>query len=344
MNDVFKGMIRTPTLILLFSIVGLTSACRNKESTNQTVSFANQSTKPIPVIFDTDIGNDIDDTWALLQLIRSPELDVKLIVTATGDTELRAKVTAKYLEVSGKANLPIGIGVRGVGGVDNQKPWVEGYDLSDYPGQILEDGVQAMIDAIRSSEEVVTLLVVGPATNIKAALKRAPDIAPKCKFIGMHGSIDIGYGGKAEPAAEFNVRADVPAFEAVLHADWHSIEITPLDSCGIIYLEGERYQRLFRSDDPALGALFENYQIFAERVTWMKVDYYDTRSTTLFDCVAVYMAYSREHLVYEDIPLVVDDQGMTLRDANGPTVKIAIGWKNQDAFLNHLTQRLEGSE
>ena len=65
------------------------------------------------------------------------------------------------------------------------------YELSDYPGPIFEDGIQAMIDVIRASEEIVTLLVVGPATNIKVALERAPDIASKYKFIGMHGSVNV---------------------------------------------------------------------------------------------------------------------------------------------------------
>ena len=50
----------------------------------------------IPVILDTDIGNDIDDTWALGQLLNSPELDLKLVLTSTGDTEYRARVAATF--------------------------------------------------------------------------------------------------------------------------------------------------------------------------------------------------------------------------------------------------------
>jgi hypothetical protein len=52
----------------------------------------------VPVILDTDIGDDIDDSWALPLLLRSPELDVKLITTATGDTTYRARLTARLLE------------------------------------------------------------------------------------------------------------------------------------------------------------------------------------------------------------------------------------------------------
>ena len=48
----------------------------------------------IPVILDTDIGNDIDDTWALGMLLNSPEFDLKLLLTSTGDARYRAKVAA----------------------------------------------------------------------------------------------------------------------------------------------------------------------------------------------------------------------------------------------------------
>lgn len=67
--------------------------------------------KRIPVILDTDIGGDIDDTWALAMLLNSPELDLKLVVTDTGNTTYRAKVAAKLLEVAGRTDVPIGIGL-----------------------------------------------------------------------------------------------------------------------------------------------------------------------------------------------------------------------------------------
>src|SRR4030042_1697352 len=60
--------------------------------------FACASVGPKPVIFDTDICDDIDDTWALGVLLQSPELDCKLITTAVRDTEAKAKVVAKFLQ------------------------------------------------------------------------------------------------------------------------------------------------------------------------------------------------------------------------------------------------------
>lgn len=314
----------------------------------KTVETVAKEAKPpvdkIPVILDTDIGTDIDDTWALLHLLNSPELEVKLVVTATGNTTHRAELTAKFLEVAERTDIPIGIGIQGEGGVDNIKTWVEDYSLEDFPGTLYQDGVQALIDHIHASPTPVTLLVIGPATNIKEALERDPSIAPKCRFIGMHGSINIGYEGKRTPANEYNVRADVPAFQAVLNADWLKIEITPLDTCGEIVLDGSRYKRLYNSDTPTLISLFENYKIFTQLVSWTKIDFFKTRSTVLFDCVAVYMAYSKEGLNYESIPLSVTKDGATIRDPEGRPVDVALSWNDKKSFLNHLAHRLDSEK
>ncbi len=65
----------------------------------------------MPVIFDTDIGDDIDDTWALALLLRCPELDVKLVVGDYGKPVYRARLLARMLQTAGRQDIPIGIGV-----------------------------------------------------------------------------------------------------------------------------------------------------------------------------------------------------------------------------------------
>ena len=67
--------------------------------------------KPIPVILDTDIGNDIDDNWALGLLLKTPELAPKLVLSCTGDTEYRALVAAKFLDRAGRPEIPVAVGV-----------------------------------------------------------------------------------------------------------------------------------------------------------------------------------------------------------------------------------------
>ncbi len=67
--------------------------------------------KKIPVILDTNLGTDIDDSWAIAYMLKCPELDVKLITTATGDTTYRAKLCARLLRAGGRTDVPIGIGI-----------------------------------------------------------------------------------------------------------------------------------------------------------------------------------------------------------------------------------------
>ena len=88
----------------------------------------------IPVILDTDIGTDIDDTWALAMMLNSPELDIKLITSATLDTYERAKIIARILEIAGWTDIPIGIGIKKDEKPLPQSPWVADYDLNSYPG------------------------------------------------------------------------------------------------------------------------------------------------------------------------------------------------------------------
>ena len=301
----------------------------------------------IPVILDTDIGTDIDDTWALAQLLRSPELDPRLILTGAGNIDFRTAVTARYLQVSGRTDVLIGRGVQAwdtASSHRNQEPWIKGYDLASYPGEILEDGVGRMIEVIESSPMPVTIIAIGPAVNLAAALARAPGIAARCRLVGMFGSFDVGYDGAKIPSAETNVRLVPDAFRQVMAAPWLDVLITPLDTCGLAILDGENYRRIWSATtDPMMRALIENYCLFAPRVTWMHCDFFAVRSTVLFDCVAIYLAYAEGLVEIETVRFTITDDGFTRRDANGPyTARVALRWRNLAAFHDHLTSRLLG--
>lgn len=295
---------------------------------------------PMPVVLDTDIGSDIDDTWALAHVLKSPELDLQMVLCATGNTRYRGRVAAKMLEGAGRTDVPVALGPADGSYHEYQRPWVEDYRLDAYPGTVHQDGIAAFIDLVRNADRPVTLIAIGPLPNVEEALRRAPDIAPKIRFVGMQGSIDRGYGEGSEPVAEANVRGDVEAFRAALQADWRSFKIAPLDTADPVVLRGPRYEHLKQSDDPVLNAVFDNYQIWADRVTWEDVDYFDERSSTLFDVVAVYMAYSHDYLDLQTLPLTVTDDGFTRRDADGAPARVAMAWTDLDAFFDHLTRRL----
>ena len=86
----------------------------------------------IPVVLDTDIGLDVDDVWALAFLLNCPELDIKLITTATGDTGYRAKIVAKLLQIAGREDIPIGVGIPLDDSPKTHAAWLGDFSLSDY--------------------------------------------------------------------------------------------------------------------------------------------------------------------------------------------------------------------
>lgn len=294
--------------------------------------------KKIPVIFDSDIGGDIDDTWALVYLMKCPELDVKLLVTDAGNTIYRARIMAKMMDVFGRSDMPIGIGRKPDNRPGNQSEWIEDYKLSQYKGPIREDGVQAIIDTIHASPDPVTVIAVGGVPNVAAALQRDPTIVRNARFVGMHGSIYRGYSNNPKPTAEANVRTAPQALATVFAAPWEC-SVTPLDTCGLVVLSGKKYQQVYNCKKPEVRALMENYKIWSPGWAPNKGGR-DKRSSTLFDPVAVYMAYSEELVKMKPLPIKVTDKGMTVVDKSQRAVRCALQWTDLSAFEDELVRRI----
>lgn len=302
--------------------------------------MCNKCSDKIPVILDTDLGSDIDDMWAIAMMLNSPEFDIKLIVTANGNTLYRAKIIAKFLEKCGRTEIPIGIGIQLSDQIEAQGKWVESYELESFPGKIHSDGVGAMIDAISNSPVPATLVSIGPVTNIAAALERVPEIAHNAKFVGMQGSVHKGYMGSSDIVAEYNILCDVKACQKVFTAPWDML-ISPVDTCGLVQLKGDKYRKMKACKSKIITSLMENYKIWDkdyEGETYSKG--YDTESTILYDTVAVYLAYCEDLLWIEEIGIRVNDDGFTVIDDTAKKIRCATGWKDLEAFEDLLIDRL----
>lgn len=308
--------------------------------------------KPLPVkpkitILDTDIGTDIDDSWALALLLASPELDLRLITTVSGDVRYRAGLCAGLLAAAGRTNIPIGLGIGGDLKVPAalQGPLLAGVGeeaaLNAHPC-VIDDGVEAMIQTIMEAEDEVTVIGIGPFTNIAKAIRKRPEIVQRARFVGMCGSVRIGYRGSETASAEYNVFADIAAAQAVLSAAW-DITISPLDSCGHVLLAGEDYQRFynFATGHPNSTAA----EVMAHYRQWLSAlkapaDQLVRRSTTQYDAVAVYLAISEAGLEMEKLPIRVTDEGLTRLDETGRLMAVATGWRDRAAFDQMFIERL----
>lgn len=305
----------------------------------QAAETGSVSAKRTPVILATDIGDDIDDTWALGLLLKSPELDLKLVVGEYGKPQYRAKLLAKFLRTVEHGDIPVGVGMdiepRGEG---PQAAWVKDFELSAYPGKVYSDGVQAMIEVVLASKEPVTIIAIGPIPNVAAALAREPKIATRARLVGMYGSVRMGYDGGKTVSAEWNVKADPKACQRAFTAPW-DIVITPLDTCGRVTLEGARYRRIRDSKDLIAATVIENYRLWSQANHQAK-EAAEQHSSVLFDTVAVYLACRQDLCRMERLGIRVTDDGFTRIDDQAKSVSVATDWKSLDGFKDFLAGRL----
>lgn len=304
--------------------------CFAAESTPQDAINRGDSIKRIPVILDTDIGDDIDDTWALAMLLRRPEVEVKLIVTAREDTVAKARLVAKMLTRLDRTDIPIGIGIKQSDNLVNQAKWLGDFDFKEYSGKVIQDGVQALIDCVMKQDAPITICAIGPQTNLAEAVSREPAIAAHARIVAMAGSVFMGYNGNSSRMAEVNIMLDIPAARKVLAAPWEII-YAPLDVCGDIVLHEAQYTKVMESSLPAAKVVVENYDLWSNRDKFP-----DKGTSTLYDTSAAYLVFDESCCRIETHNITIDDAGYTIPSAEGHPVRCALGWKDREAFEQML--------
>ena len=218
---------------------------------------------------------------------------------------------------------------------------MEGYELETYPGSVHSDGVGAIVDTIMQAPAPVTVIGIGPLPNIAAALQREPKMTENSRFVGMHGSIRRGYLGSPKPSAEYNVAQFPKAAQTVFTTPW-DITLTPLDTCGLISLADSKFKAVRDCPDPLTAAVIENHRNWLADVDWPHLKELDAerQSSTLYDTVAVYLAFAEELLEIETIKVRVNDRGQTRIDEDGQAIRCATSWKDLGSFQDLLVERL----
>ena len=239
-------------------------------------SLAFAQTKPIPVIFDTDIGDDIDDALALALALQSPELDVRLVTTVADDVDSRTRLAWKELGLFGRQDIPLATGA--------PEPLLD----PRLPDKAAQFGILTAADAppasahARAADRIIevlmgsrvkmTLIPVGPLTNIALALREEPRIKDKVERIVL-------MGGAYYPARrEYNIYRDRIAAQIVFRSGIPIIGVG-LDVTEKCKLEGADLERLKNANNPATQFLYRLIQL------WQKDN--PDRLPTLHDPLAV---------------------------------------------------------
>jgi len=280
------------------------------------------------VILDTDIGDDIDDAFALALLLRSPEVKVLAVTTAFGDTHLRARLASRLVKEAGDPGIPVYAGVETPPKTTfTQAKWARQTPDHSYP-----DAIAFILDAIRRSPGEITLIEIAPESNIGALLARDPATFRKLKrVVLMGGSIYRGYDDVASrhPDAEWNIEADIPAAQALFNSGV-PLYVMPLDSTQM-KLDAARQAEIFGIAAPLTDALKELTH------EWSMSTHNAT--PTLYDAVAAGYAIHPELCPTTPMRIVVDARGYT-KKVEGPANARACLKSDADEFFRFLVPRL----
>ena len=292
------------------------------------------SPKPQLVILDTDIGDDIDDAFALALVLKSPELKLLGITTAFGDTELRARLLDRYLGAVGRGDIPVAAGVP----TSHNNVFTQAAYADRAPNRKHANAVEFLLSQIRAHPGQITLIAIGPLFNIQAAIERDPATFRKLKrVVLMGGSIYRGYDdgktGAHRPAdAEWNIARD-PAGARVLLAAGVPVFMMPLDSTQI-HLEAKEREKIFAYGSPLTDQLTLLYH------QWMALSEWYPAGPTLFDPVAVAYAVRPNLCPATPMRLQVDDKGFTRPVEGAPNAQVCLH-SDEKGFINLLLERID---
>lgn len=307
---------------------------------------------PRPVVIDTDPG--IDDALAIMLALASPELDVRAVTTVGGNTGLAntTENALRLLHLLGRDDVPVGAGadtplVRRDSRPDESTHGADGFGgvhLPAAPRTADERGaVQLLVDVVEASAEPVTLIALGPLTNVAALIAARPDVAARLERIVLMGG-GARVLGNMTPAAEFNIYVDPHAADVVFRSG-APIVVMPLDVTHKALTTAARIEAI-RSLGTRVGdaaaALLEFFERFDE-------EKYGTDGGPLHDpCVIAYLLrpelFTGRHCNVEveissELTMgmtVVDWWGVTDRPKNAMVMRDI----DADGFFTLLTDRL----
>ena len=194
----------------------------------------------LPVVLDGDFGPD--DMMALLYLLEVPDVEVVAVtVSGTGLAHCPqgAENAAAILSHVGHAAIPVACGqpnpIAGVNAFPEE--WREGADglaaslgVTPVPDAAVGDAVDLLIETIATSDRPVHLLVLGPMTNIAAAIDAEPQVVENmARIVAMGGALEVGGSVAPSYRAEWNLWVDPVAANTVLDSGV-PVEMVPLDA------------------------------------------------------------------------------------------------------------------
>ena len=268
----------------------------------------------VPLLVDTDFGSYLDDALALALAVASPDVELRGVTTSGGDAENRAWMVCRFLDAAERREVPVAWG---------RPPQSEGkveamYQYRYHPAllygrmgkPIEDDACELMYRELKARPGEITLVVLGPQTNVARLLEKHPDAGPWIKrLVIMGGALGIPYGKRPlEP--EWNIKSDVVAAKAVLAAGL-PVTYVPLDVRSAHSLGYPQKHRLY-----AAQTLLTQQMLLLDQLD-------ENDRPLLDDAVAMAAAIDPERVAASEKAISIDDRGLMQTTEDKPNGRVA---------------------
>lgn len=318
------------------------------------------------IVLDTDPGvgirgTDADDPLALMLALTDPRLELLAVTTVFGNTppRLGARGAAAVLAAAGRSDVPVGTGLdRPLSG---RLPAVlaEAYaGERGRPGRIPlppeptgPGAVPLLIDTVRAHPGEVTVITIGPMTNLAAALLQAPDLRDLIRnvvFMGGALGLDPTYGrGNVTPVAECNIWFDPAAADLVFSSglDLTMVGLDVTNPAKGVVLTDEQLRGVDRDASPLAPLLLDVCATYLEAPMFALAGH---GGCVLYDPLAVAVAADPGVGVLEPMTLAVETAGtlttgqtVPVRDAP-PNVRVCVDVDGEPLVAAMLATILTG--
>jgi inosine-uridine nucleoside N-ribohydrolase len=335
MNDLDFKSLRHFTLILVLIVFLQLAGCANKSLTPDPGLV--QIETPKPVIFDTDMAHE--DMFAALFLLSHPNLDLKAItVSGTGEAHCGPGVSNALglVTVSGHKDIPVACGRETPLAGNHVFPaeWRQAVDNA-YGIEIPSGGAASdlsasdlIIDILQKSNETITIVAVGPLTNIAEALQKSPGISANIREIYIMGGAvetegNVGNSGVniQNKYAEWNIYID-PVAANIVFKSGIPIILIPLDATDDVPVTRDFYKALAKNRNTPVAKLV--YDLLTANL-----DFVDSGGFQFWDSLTSATFMDQSIVKFKELNLsVVEDEGpesgRTKKDPNGAKIKVAM--------------------
>ena len=303
------------------------------------------------IILDTDPG--IDDALALFLALASPEVTLEAVTTVQGNVsvELTTYNALTLLTLAGRTDIPVAYGsaeplVRkridaghvhgksGLGNVTLPEPMI---------APVEQQAIDLIIEKIMSNPGEITLVPIGPLTNIALAVRREPRIAQHIREVVIMGGA-LRVPGNVTPSAEFNIFADPHAAHIVFHAGW-PLRLVSLDVTTRVSMHRQQVNALATRGGKVITAIQQMmayyFDVFGPA--------YGSTTFQMHDPLCLAAVFQPDLITWEPAYVDVELAGtLTLGETVGyfkrpnapePNMQVSVG-VDSERFLTMFTERI----